>query len=231
MAKRQPVSKRTRTTQSLGAEDVFVEKTLVVSNWARGNRQALTLGAIGLVALLGGGLYYASYRSGHLEQAAIELERVRQNAMVGDTAAATVELTQYVESFGNTPYAAEASLLLGELYLNTGRAAEAVEALEGTADPGDPVGVQAAVLLARAQEQQGQLEEAEQSYLRVADGADLDFQIFEALADAARIRQSRGDAAGAAELYQRILDEIEETAPLRAVYQMRLEEARAQASS
>src|SRR5688572_27107025 len=99
MAKRQPVStRRTRPTQSVtGAEDVFVEKTLVMSSWARHNRQALTLGAIGLLAILGGALYYASYRSGHLEQAAIELERVRQNAMVGDTAAATVELTQYIE--------------------------------------------------------------------------------------------------------------------------------------
>jgi predicted negative regulator of RcsB-dependent stress response len=230
MAKRHPVS-RSRPTQSAGAEDIFVEKTLVVSGWARQNRQALTLGAIGLVALLGGALYYASYRSGHLDQAAIELERVRQNAMFGDSAAATVELTQYIESFGNTPYAAEASLLLGELYLNTGQPAEAVEALAATADPRDPVGVQAAVLLARAHEQEGQLEEAEQVYLRIADGADLDFQVFEALADAARIRQSRGDAAGAAELYQRILDDIDETAPLRDVFRMRLEEARARAAS
>jgi predicted negative regulator of RcsB-dependent stress response len=231
MAKRRPVSRSRPSPSASGGDDIFVEKTLVVSNWARQNRQALTLGAIGLAALLGGALYYASYRSGHLNEAAIELERVRQNAMFGDTAAATVELRQYVESFGNTPYAAEASLLLGELYLNTGQPAEAVAALAATADPSDPIGVQAAVLLARAHEQAGQLDEAERVYLEVADDADLDFQIFEALADAARIRQSRGDAAGAAALYQRILDDIDETAPLRDVYRMRLEEARARAPS
>jgi predicted negative regulator of RcsB-dependent stress response len=229
MAKRHPVQRHRSAAPA--ADDVFVEKTLVVSNWARQNRQALTLGGIGIAALLAGALYYANYRSNHIEQAAIELERVRQNVLVGDTAAATVELTQYLESFGNTPYAEEASLLLGELYLSRGQPDEAVEALEEAADPSDPVGIQAAILMAKAREQQGDLEQAEQLYLRVADGADLDFQSFEALADAARLRQARGDAAGAAELYERILEDIDETAPLRSVYQMRLEEARAQANS
>ena len=230
MAKRQPVSRRSRTSVSDAPEDLFVEKTLVMSSWARENRQALTLGGIGLAVLLAGGLYYANYRGNHLEQAAVELERTRQNVMVGDTAAATVELSQYLESFGNTPYAAEASLLLGELYLGQGRADDAAEALADVADPKDPVGVQAVVLMARAREQQGDLGQAEQLYLDVADGAELDFQRYEALADAARIRQVQGNAAGAAELYQRILDDIEEDAPLRPVYEMRLAEAQAQAS-
>jgi predicted negative regulator of RcsB-dependent stress response len=230
MAKRHPTSKR-RRSQADVPEDIFVEKTLVVSSWASQNRQALTLGAIGLAVLLAGGLYYLNYRSGHLEQAAIELERVRNNVMVGDTAAATVELGQYLGAFGNTPYAAEASLLLAELHLAKGNPDQAAEVLAESADPSEPIGLQATVLMARAREQQGQLAEAEELYLRVADRADLDFQVYEALADAARLRQSRGDAAGAVELYQRIVDEIDEAAPLRAVYVMRLEEARAASTS
>jgi predicted negative regulator of RcsB-dependent stress response len=229
MAKRHPASRRTRTADV--PEDIFVEKTLVMTSWARENRQALTLGGIGLAALLAGGLYYMNYRSGHLEQAAIELERVRQNVLVGDTAAAQVELSQYLESFGNTPYAAEGRLLLGELYLGKGQPEEAVEVLQDAADPSEAVGVQATMLMARAHEQQGELDQAEQLYLDVADQADLDFQRFEALADAARIRQTLGNPAGAVELYQRILDDIEEGAPLRPVYQMRLAEAQARANS
>ena len=229
MAKRHPV-RRSRPAQPPAAEDIFVEKTLVVSSWARQNRQALTLGLVGIAALVAGALYYMSYRSAHFEQAAVELERVRQNVAVGDTAAATVELSQYLESFGNTPYAAEASLLLGELHLATGRPADAVQVLKDAADPSKPLGFQATLLLAKAHEQLGQPQEAETLLLRAADRADLEFQVQDALADAARIRHQRGDAAGAVQLYQRILDDLDDEAPQRAVYEMRLEEARVQAS-
>ena len=228
MAKRHPV-RRSRPAQPPAAEDIFVEKTLVVSSWARQNRQALTLGLVGIAVLVAGALYYMSYRSAHLEQAAVELERVRQNVAVG-TAAATVELSQYLESFGNTPYAAEASLLLGELHLATGRPADAVQVLKDAADPSKPLGFQATLLLAKAHEQLGQPQEAETLLLRAADRADLEFQVQDALADAARIRHQRGDTAGAVQLYQRILDNLDDEAPQRAVYEMRLEEARVQAS-
>ena len=228
MAKRHPV-RRSRPAQPPAAEDIFVEKTLVVSSWARQNRQALKLGLVGIAVLVAGALYYMSYRSAHLEQAAVELERVRQNVAVG-TAAATVELSQYLESFGNTPYAAEASLLLGELHLATGRPADAVQVLKDAADPSKPLGFQATLLLAKAHEQLGQPQEAETLLLRAADRADLEFQVQDALADAARIRHQRGDTAGAVQLYQRILDNLDDEAPQRAVYEMRLEEARVQAS-
>ena len=226
MARRHPVRSKRPAQQPL-SDDVFIEKTLVATSWARQNRQALTLGAIGIAVLLAGALYYVSYRSDRLEQASVELERVRQNVAVGDTAAAAVELAQYLDAFGGTPYAGEASLLLGELYLASGRPAEAADVLEEAADPSDPLGLQALLLQAKAHEQMGQLDQAEALFLRAADRADLDFQVHQALDDAARIRESRGDPAGAAELYERILEEMSDEAPERAVYEMRLAEARA----
>ena len=210
---------------------MLVEKTLWFSAaWAREYRQTVTLGGIALAAVLIGTFYYVNFRGQHLEQAAVEFERVQQNVLIGDTAAAKVELAQYVQSFGDTPYAGEARLLLGLLYLETNQADEAVAALENAADMSDPLGLQAAILLAKAHEQAGELEQAEQLLLRVADRADLDFQVQDALTDAARLRQERGDPGGAADLYQRILDELEEAAPQRGVIELRLEEARTAAN-
>ena len=226
MAKRHPVSRRSRPAPPAAPEDMLVEKTLWFSVWAREHRQTVTLAGIALAAVLIGTFYYVNFRGQHLEQAAIEFERVQQNVLIGDTAAAKIELAQHVQSFGDTPYAGEARLLLGLLYLETSQADEAVAVLQNAVDMSDPLGLQAAILLAKAHEQSGELEQAEQLLLRVADRADLDFQVQNALTDAARLRRERGDPAGAADLYQRILDELEDAAPQRGVFELRLEEAR-----
>lgn len=212
------------------ADDLFVEKTLVMSHWARRNTGLLVVAGVALVGAIAGGLYYSSYRANHLQRAVNELERSQQAVALGDTALAKIELSQYVQAFDNTPYADEARLMLGELYLESDQPDQAVEVLEDAADLSEPIGLQVAALMAKAREEQGDLEEAEALHLRVAEAAELDFQIRAALEDAARIRLKRGDAAGAAELYQRILDGMEETAQERGVYEMRLAEARTRAS-
>ena len=88
-------------------------------------------------------------------------------------------------------------------------------------------------MLAAAQEANKQPEQAERTYLRLADNAVFDFQKREALDRAARLRLDRGNAAGAAQLYERIIATFDEDDPQnaveRAVYQMRLAEIRAQA--
>ena len=61
--------------------------------------------------------------------------------------------------------------------------------------------------------------------LRIGDATSLDFQFENALGGAARIRAARGDFAGAAQLYQRVLATMEENDPVYGLYQMRLAEA------
>ena len=227
MARRHSIAQKT-PTRSADVDDVFLEKTIAVSGWAQRNRQTLTFGAIVLAVALAGGLYYLSYRKTHGERAAVELERVQQAVAFGDTATSKVELGRYIESFGNTPYADEARLLLGQLYLQSSQPDEAAQVLEPASDVSAPLGRQAAMLLAKTREQQGQLDEAEALFVRIADRSDLDFEQREALEEAARIRARRGNRTGAAELYERMLEDMEERAPGRGVYEMRLEELRAQ---
>lgn len=221
---RRPTSNTRLRSATPEAGDAFLEKTLAVGSWAQNNRQAMILIGIAVVGVLMGSLYYWSYRRQHLERAGVELERVEQAAAFGDTATAKVELTQYIESFGNTVYGDEARLLLGQIYLTSGQTDQAVTLLEGAADLAKPIGVQVAILLGKAHEQKGDLKAAEELFLRIADRSPLDFQVRSALDDAARLRSKQGNAAGAVELYQRILDKLAKTAPERGGYEMRLQE-------
>jgi len=222
MPRRHPLAQKAR--RPADPEDVFIEKTLAFSGWARHNRQALIGSGIVVVAIVLASTYYVNYRRSHLESAVLELERVQQVAAFGDTVTAKVDLAQYIESFGNTHSAREARLLLGQLYMETGQPEEAVAALEDAADLSDPLGLQAAVLLAKAREQRGELQEAEALFLRIADRAQLDLQAHEALAHVARFRERRDDPSGAADLYRRILDDLDENDPSRPLYEMRLQE-------
>jgi predicted negative regulator of RcsB-dependent stress response len=229
MARRHTIAQKKAPARSgtVSADDVLLDTTIAVSSWAQRNRQLLTFGLVVLGVAAAGGLYYWNYRRGHMERAAIELERVEQAVTVGDTATAKVELGRYVESFGNTPYADEARVLLGQLYLQSNQPEQAAQVLQPASDVSEPLGRQAAMLLAKTHEQQGQLDEAEALLIRVADRSDLAFQQREALEEAARIRARRGNRAGAVELYERILEDMEETEPGRGVYEMRLEELKA----
>ncbi len=116
-------------------------------------------------------------------------------------------------------------MLLGELYLAGNEAEQALAVLEPMAEsPREPLELQAASLLAAAYEQEGRWADAEATYLRIADRSELDFQVRDALAAAARIRAAQGNATGAAELYRRILDGLDEDALDRGIWEMRLAE-------
>ena len=227
MARRHSIAQKPSSRAAADIDDVFLEKTIAASSWAQQNRQTLTFGGIVVAVVVLGGVYYLNYRKGHQERAAVELERVEQAVAVGDTATGKVELGRYIETFGNTPYADEARVLLSQLYLQSNQPDQAAQILEEASDPSEPLGRQAAMLLAKTREQQGQLDQAEALFLQVADKSSLDFERHEALEEAARIRTRRANLAGAAELYQRILDDLEENAPGRGVYEMRLEEIKA----
>lgn len=233
MAKRQSTSTRRKSGGSQAeAEDVFVAKVVEYSTWARRNTQTLILTGVVLVVIVAGLIYYVNFRESRDLQAVQRLEQVQVTANFGDPETAKAELTQYIDNFGSTPYAAEARMLLAELYLDSDQAPQAVETLEAAdVSTSQPMWVEVENLLAKAYEAAGQLEQAETTFLAVADRAEMDFQRNNALSDAARIRLERGNASGAVELYDRILDRIEDQDPERGQYEMLRAEARARANS
>lgn len=228
MSKKHPGSRRRR--QDNDGDDVFIAKTLEVSQWAQSNQQLLTAGAVVLILLVAGAIYYGNYQRSLSSQAGNQLEQIHQTIALQDREGAKSELSTFLQRFDGTAYAGEARLLLGELYLETDDPQQALAVLEPVAgSPREPLELQAAGLLAAAYEQEGRIDEAEELYLTIADRSELDFQVRDALESAARIRADRGDLQGAIALYEQILDQLPDDAQDRGLYQMRLAELEATA--
>jgi len=223
---RHPSSRRVADHKKKEAQDVFVEKTLELIRWAKDNGQILILAGIALVVLVAGGIYYKNNRNTWEEQAVTGLEQVQYAFQFGDRETAKADLYQFLDQFEGTVYALEARLVLGQALLEDGVPEEAIDALA----PGvqrmnsEPLGIQAAFLLAAAYEEAGRPEDAETLLIRISVASDLPFQVHEALAGAARIRTTAGDLAGAAELYETVLSSMEEGDPDRGYWEMRLAE-------
>lgn len=227
MAQRHPKARRTRKHVDDG-EDAFLASILDFLNWAKGNQQVLTVAGVVGAILIAGGLYYRSYRTQLHEQAVQQLETIYQSVAISDVEGAKVDLATFLDRFGGTPYEGEARLLLGELYLEGDQSQQAFAVLEPLgSSPRSPIELQGATLLAAAYEQDERWQEAERTYLSIADRSDLDFQVRDALAAAARIRSEHlDDAQGAIELYQQVLAQLDENAPERGRYEMRIQEIR-----
>lgn len=206
-------------------EDVFIARILEIGNWFKSNQQAVAVGVVVVVIAVASLLYYRSFRGSLTEQASNQMEEIHQSVALGDARGAQDALVLFLDRFGRTPYAGEARMLLGEIYLADNEAEQALAVLEPMAEsPREPLELQAASLLAAAYEQEGRWADAEATYLRIADRSELDFQVRDALAGAARIRAAQGNVAGAAELFQRILDGLDSNALDRGTWEMRLAE-------
>jgi predicted negative regulator of RcsB-dependent stress response len=227
MAKRHQTNTRSRQDRPSDSDDAFVAGVLEFSNWAKANQKILVVFSVAVVAVVLLAVSYSNQRARQIEQAGLELERIHATLSVGDAEAAKGALSQYLEQFGGTPYAGEASLLLSRLYLESEQPELALRSLD-RADLSlrDPLGAQAFTLRARAQEMAGDLGLAEETYLDVADGASMSFERTAARTQAARLREAQGNWAGAAALYDEILSDLEMTDPERGRYEMRLAEAR-----
>jgi len=229
MTKHRHPSSRRAQEEKKEPEDAFVEKVVEVSNWAKRNSQALVIAGVAGVILVAGAMYVQGVRENRIQQAVAQLEQVHQAVAYGDRDAAKASLNQYLATFEGTPYALEARLVLGQVYLEESNPEAAVETLAPAVREMDsaPIGLQAAFLLAAAYEELGRPDEAERTFLRIANTAEMTFQIREALAGAARIRASQGNFAGAVELYEDVLRGMDENDQERSYWEMKLQEASA----
>lgn len=229
---RHPTARRVHRAPE-APDDAFVAGVLESSAWAKQHGRTLIIVAILVALLVGGFVWYRSQRAAARERAAIELTQVRQSALMGNYALAVRDLETFVQRYDGTPSAREARVLLAQAHLELGQPEPALQAVEGLArDPGAPLGSSAAFLVAAAHEAAGRSEQAEQAYLRIAERGNYLFQRLEAYDNAARLRLERGDAAGAAQLYDRAVQAIpEERTQERAVFEMRRGEAEAMAAA
>jgi len=222
-------SSRNKPEGKKEAEDIFVEKILETSKWAKANSQLLVVAVVAVVILIAGSVYYRNWQAAQTERAVLQLEQVQQSVAFGDRQVAKTSLYQFIDAFSGTAYELEARLLLGQLLLEESNPEEAIEALAPAVKEmnSEPIGIQAAFLMAAAYEEAGRAEEAERMFLRISNTAELTFQIREAISGAARIRTALGNFSGAAELYEEVISTMESNDPERTYWEMRLAESAA----
>lgn len=225
MTKHHPTARRVH--REANEEDVFVAGVLESSVWARNHGRNLVIAGVVTLVLLATLLYIRNWRGNLNNRAAAELTTVRQTMLEGNRDLAVRDLKQYVTKYGSASSVAEARLLLAQALLETGKPKEAIDAVQPIAgDPGKGSGTSAGLILGAAYEAAKQPDKAEETYLRIADKARFGFEKRDALERAATLRLSKGNGAGAAELYDRALKTLPESqTEERAIYQMRIAEA------
>lgn len=227
---RHPTARRVHR-QEAAPDDVFVARVLETSAWAKKNSRMLVIGGIIAAVIVVGLLYFVTTRRAERAQAATQLTQVRAVALSGNNQLAIRELEQFLSRFGGTPSADEARLMLGRAYLEEGQVQQAQQNIQPLArNVRSGLGLNAALLLAATYEAAQEPHRAEEIYLRMGDDARFLFQRQDALDNAARIRLQRGDAGGAAELYQRLLDITPAGNTERPIFELRLGEALALAA-
>lgn len=213
-------------------EDAFVARMMEIGMWAKRHMNLLLI--VGAVAVVAVALtvYYVNYQGTVRSQATARLAELRQTVQSGNNPLAIRDLESFIGRFGSTPSANEARLMLASVQLQEGQPEAAAETVRRLASDLDaPVGTNAAFLLAAAQEQQNNLDQAVATYLRIADGARFTFERRRALENAARARMQNGENAGAVDLLERIVNGMPANDPERNYYQMLLAEARAAAQT
>lgn len=201
--------------------------------WAEKNRQLAIIAGLAIVAIGAGGVIYLNYRADLAERAAVRLDEIRVASQRAAPEELRSELSNYIEQFGSTPQGDEARLLLGEMELQRGNAEAAIRLVEPVADPDDnPLGYNAAWMLAVAEEQRGDLAAAAEGYERLARAAAHEFQRRRARAARARIHVYAGEYEEAEAIYSELAAAEDAAAGEELeLYAVKLGEVRARAAA
>ncbi len=211
-------------------EDVFVARTVEAGEWAREHATLVTMAIVAVGIAIAAIVYYRNYTEKLEDRATTELTGIRQTVMSGNKALAAKDLETFLRKFGDTSSGQEGRLLLSQTYLEQGEAPKAITTAKPLADHLDkPLGPAAAFLVGAAYEAGKQPKQAEDTYLRIADNASMAFEKRQALDNAARVRLENGNAAGAQQLYEKLVGMVPDSMPEHTLYLMRLAEVKAQA--
>ncbi|HET7321309.1 MAG TPA: tetratricopeptide repeat protein [Longimicrobiaceae bacterium] len=233
MSAQSMASSRSRRNARVHSDDVVLERALRFSSWAQANLKVLITVAVVVVALALAGVYaWYSHRE-HQREAATAFQQVEARVNPANPALAARDLKGFIDQYGGTVYGQEARIQLAQVHLLAGEPKQAVTALQGAEEwvGESEVGAQGALILAAAQAAAGQRDAAIATYLKVADAARFDYRKVDALQNAAELRAQANDFAGAAALYQRIVEMSPAGTPNHTLYEMRAAEATARAEA
>lgn len=220
-------ARRTSRT-AVESDDAVMMRAAEMSAWAKKNARLVMYAGGAVVLLLGAVIYYQFYKGQRAERAATAFLAL-QSSLPSDTPGVIRRLETFAGTYGGTSEGAEARILAAQLWMDKGDAKKAIAAVRPAADGGTAVAPQAKMTLAAALAADGQRQQAIDTYLSVANGAELAYLKQDALTAAAVLREAANDWRGAAELYRQAVATTEENTADRALLQLRLTEAEAHA--
>ena len=179
-------SKPPKPQNPVDQEDAFVAKAFEVTTWAQRNQRLATIGVGAVVLAVAAFLYYGNYKSTLNEQAAAQLEQLQRRLDAGDLEGRSRIWRSSCSDSGTRHSPARPGSLWARSPLssaNRRRLSTSSSPWPGTwtshLEPRLPR------FSRRIYEDAGNLDAAEGLYLRLADRAELGFQVRDALADAA----------------------------------------------
>ncbi len=219
------VARSRQAHSKLDSDDALAIRAAELSAWARRNaRMIMAIAAVALVVV--GGLVVWKYQQGQRRAAAGErLLELSANPAAMVTAAGTRELEQFINQYGDTPEADEARLMLGQSLVEQGQGRRAIPHLQRVADGGGRLAAQASMMLGSAHSQLGDRAAAIRTYEQAAEKAQMKYQRFEALGQAAVQHEAGGNWKAAADIYRGLLADSEKGSQQATVIEMRLTEA------
>ena len=201
-------------------------------DWMTHHRRQLTIGAVTLF-LVGGGVWFTQAAQVRKENfAARELAQARTAADAGNFQLAASDLNGIIGTYGRTPAAQEAVILLANVHLQQGQAALAAAELQDFLNGGPQLEFRApaAGLLGSALEELGDFSRAADAFEQAVDAMPYAMIRSQYLMDLGRAASTSGDPARAAAAYERIIEDNDDP---RAVIEakFRLAEIRARSDS
>ncbi|HET7233965.1 MAG TPA: tetratricopeptide repeat protein [Longimicrobium sp.] len=212
----------------VNSDDVVMMRAAELAEWARRNARAVIIATVAVLLAVGAALYYQVYKSQRAARAAGAYLQV-QAGLPNDTTQAIRALQTFTSSYPGTSEADEARIAAAQLLMAKGDAARAVETLRPAAKSGSPVSLQARYALGAALAQAGKRQEAMDTFLEVADDAELGYMKRNALNQAALLREQANDWKGAADLYRQMLEGLDKGTGDRTIVELHLSEAQARA--
>jgi predicted negative regulator of RcsB-dependent stress response len=177
------------------------EKVEAIKKWWRENGLSVVLGA----ALGLGGIYgwrfWVGYQQSVASQASTALEQLMNDATGQQTEAVAGQARKLREDYGSTPYPALASMVAARVLYESGKASDAMSALQQAVDsaPEPALAHIAALRLARIQIAESQVDAAEKTLQTLAKSAAFAGERAALLGD---IAAARGDMAAARAAYE-----------------------------
>lgn len=197
--------------------------------WAQLNSRALIIGAVVVLLAVAGWWLYRTNREARVAQAETALARAGQSLATNNVPLAITDLQRVVDSFGGTPAAREAALLLAQLYYDQGEHQKGVDVLQSVLDDAksDGLGAPVQVLIADGQMELHKYADAAASYLRAAELTPFAMEKANDSASAARAYTAANNVEAATAIWKALAED--ENNPVRGEAKIRLGELTASA--